>query len=318
MEDLGEARFILGIEIIRDRAARTLTICQSSYTLDVLERFNMKDCEPVSTPMVLGRLLPAADAKDTPTTGEQATRAPLDEAGMKRYQSAVGALMYASQATRPDITYAVSALSQFSSKPSEQHWQAVKRVLRYLRGTTHYGLTYRGLASPSEPASLTLHGYCDSDWAEDPVDRRSVTGYAFLLSGAPISWASRKQPTTAHSSTEAEYMAASDAAKEAVWWRSFLTSLGFAPHGATTILSDNQGSIKLSKNPENHRRTKHIDVRYHYIRECVGTGSILLDYVSTKEMAADVFTKPLGNIQYAAAIKLLGMHIPTSPPSPAI
>ena len=113
-------------------------------------------------------------------------------------------------------------------------------------------------------------------------------------------------------------MAASDAAKEAVWWRSFLTSLGFAPNDATTILSDNQGSIKLSKNPENHRRTKHIDVRYHYIRECVSAGSILLDYVSTKEMAADVLTKPLGNIQHAATIKLLGMHIPTSPPSPAV
>jgi transposase InsO family protein len=315
MEDLGEARFILGIQITRDCAARTLTICQSAYTLDVLKRFNMQDCEPVSTPMTLDKLFPSAKAGDAPATGQQSADVQLDEAGTKRYQSAVGSLMYASQATRPDITYAVTALSQFCSKPTEEHWRAVKRVLRYLRGTMHYGLTYRGPTSPNEPPSLTLRGYCDSDWAEDSIDRRSITGYAFLLSGAPISWASRKQSTVAHSSTEAEYMAVSDAAKEAVWWRSFLSSLGFNQSNATTILSDNQGSIKLSKNPENHRRTKHIDVRYHYIRECVSEGTVLLDYISTKEMAADVLTKPLGRLQHATTIKLLGMHIPTSPPS---
>jgi transposase InsO family protein len=303
MEDLGEARYILGIQITRDRASRTLTICQSGYTLEVLKRFNMQDCDAVSTPMMQEKLIPADESRSTL----------LDEDGKKRYQSAVGALMYASQATRPDITYAVTALSQFSSKPTEEHWKAVKRVLRYLRGTPHYGLTYRGETSRSQSPTLTLSGYCDSDWAEDEIDRRSITGYAFLLSGAPISWASRKQSTVSHSSTEAEYMAASDAAKEAVWWRSFLTSLGYAPSGPTTIMSDNQGSIKLSKNPENHRRTKHIDVRHHYIRECEKAGTVHLDYVSTQQMAADVLTKPLGRVQHVTTISLLGMTMPTSP-----
>ena len=112
-------------------------------------------------------------------------------------------------------------------------------------------------------------------------------------------------------------MAASDAAKEAVWWRSFLADLELGSSGATTIFSDNQGSIKLSKNPESHRRTKHIDVRYHYIRERVNEGTLLLDYVSTKEMAADVLTKPLGHVQHAETIRLLGMHIPALP-APAV
>jgi hypothetical protein len=314
MEDLGEARYILGIQITRDRAARTLTICQSTYVQKVLTDFNMQDCAPARTPMAIGKLLPAADP-DVPASDEQESNPRLNEEGTKRYQSAVGSLMYASQGTRPDITFAVTALSQFNSKPTEAHWRAVKRVFRYLRGTTHYGLTYRGPTPSSGSASgtLTLRGYCDSDWAEDDTDRRSVTGYAFLLCGAPISWASRKQTTVAHSSTEAEYMAASDAAKEAVWWRSFLADLELGSSGATTILSDNQGSIKLSKNPESHRRTKHIDVRYHYIRERVNEGTLLLDYVSTKEMAADVLTKPLGHVQHAETIRLLGMHIPTSP-----
>ena len=186
----------------------------------------------------------------------------------------------------------------------------MKRVFRYLRGTFDHGLTYRGTGSPKE--SPVLHGYCDSDYAEDETDLRSVTGYSFILSGAAISWASRKQPTVAHSSTEAEYMAASDAAKEAVWWRLFLSCLGYPMRHATTILSDNQGSIALSKNPEGHRRVKHIDVRHHYIREQVAKGTITLDYVSTTKMAADVLTKPVSATQHTITSKLLGISAPSN------
>jgi hypothetical protein len=299
MEDMGEASYALGIKISRDRAARTLTISQGAYILDVLTRFDMQDSRPVSTPM-------EAKLKLEPATA--ATE--LDATGKTRYQSAVGALLHAARATRPDISFAVTALSQFCKGPTEAHWQAVKRVFRYLRGTVDHGLTYKGTGSPREPP--VLHGYCDSDYAEDETDRRSVTGYTFILSGAAISWASRKQPTVAHSSTEAEYMAASDAAKEAVWWRLFLSCLGYPMDDATSILSDNQGSIALSKNPEGHRRVKHIGVRHHYIREQVAKGALTLDYVSTTKMAADVLTKALSATQHIATCKLLGIAFPSA------
>ena len=294
MEDMGEASFALGIKITRDRAARTLTISQGAYILDVLSRFDMQDSRPVSTPM-------DAKCKLEPATATTE----LDAVAKTRYQSAVGALLHAARATRPDISFAVTALSQFCKAPTEEHWQAVKRVFRYLRGTVEHGLTYKGTGSPKD--SPVLHGYCDSDYAEDETDCRSVTGYTFMLSGAAISWASRKQPTVAHSSTEAEYMAASDAAKEAIWWRLFLSCLGYSMDNATRILSDNQGSIALSKNPEGHRRVKHIGVRHHYIREQVAKGTRILDYVSTTKMAADVLTKAVGATQHSTIIQLLGM-----------
>jgi hypothetical protein len=294
MDDMGEASFALGIKITRDRAARTLTISQGGYLRDVLTRFDMQDSRPVGTPM-------DPKCKLEPSTAETE----LDATGKTQYQSAVGALLHAARATRPDISYATTALSQHCKAPSDQHWQAVKRVFRYLRGTLDHGLTYRGTGSIKQPP--TLQGYCDSDYAEDEIDRRSITGYAFILSGAAISWASRKQPTVAHSSTEAEYMAASDAAKEAVWWRSFLSSLGYPMDNATSILSDNQGSIALSKNPEGHRKVKHIDVRHHYIREKVADGTLTLDYVSTSQMAADVLTKPVNAVPHITTTTLLGM-----------
>jgi hypothetical protein len=318
MEDLGEAHFVLGVEITRNRKMRTLTISQGAYVTDVIERFGMGDCHPLTTPMEKGgrprKAGPGNDAASLDEQGEKRKAGPgndaalLDEEGKKRYQSAVGALLYAAQCTRPDISFAVTVLSQFNSKPTTEHWSAVKRVLRYLRGSVDRGITYRGSGSPMEQP--ILHGYSDADYAEDKNDRRSFTGYAFLLSGAAVSWASRKQTCVATSSTESEYMAVSDAAKEAIWWRSFLSSLGYDTTAATCIWSDNQGSIALSENPVHHKRTKHIDVRHHYIREKVQEGTIALEYIHTSKMAADVLTKPLQRIQLDITSKLLGMTTP--------
>jgi hypothetical protein len=325
MEDMGEASFVLGIKITRDRAARTLTISQGAYIEEMLTTFGMDTCQPVSTPMdSKTRLVPFAvpttsdsttnnaAANDLPPTSEAGPKPVLlDAAAKTKYQSAVGALLHAARATRPDISYAVTALSQFCKEPASDHWSAVKRLFRYLRGSAHRGLIYKG-TGPSSPAPL-LFGYCDSDWAEDRYDRRSFTGYAFLISGAAVSWACRKQTTVALSSTEAEYMSSADAAREAIWWRSFLSSLTYPQQKPTLLLSDNQGSIQLSKNPEGHRRTKHIDVRHHYIRERVHDETIIVDYVNTAQMAADVLTKPLAAVQHGTTIKLLGMiDTPTS------
>jgi hypothetical protein len=296
MEDLGEARFVLGIEIRRDRSKRTLHISQGAYIKDILARFSMDQCTATHTPMEKGIKLAKASDNDPLA---------LDANGTRDYQARVGALIYAMQATRPDIAYAVTALSQFCSQPTTQHQQAVKRVFRYLRGTIDHGITYRGAGNRNSMPPLL--GYCDSDWAEDINDRKSITGFAFLLGNAPVSWKSKKQPTQALSSVEAEYMAATEAAKEALFWKSFLTGVGYQITAPIRILSDNQGSIALSKNPGHHDRTKHIDVKHHFVRERVADGTITLEHVGTNDMAADVLTKALVRDKHNHTTALLGI-----------
>uniref|UniRef100_H3H993 Integrase catalytic domain-containing protein n=1 Tax=Phytophthora ramorum TaxID=164328 RepID=H3H993_PHYRM len=187
------------------------------------------------------------------------------------YRSAVGALMYLMVATRPDLAAAVGVLSQFSADPCPTHWQALKRVLRYLQATPTHGLEF------SREDSLGMCGYSDADWAGDIESRRSTSGYAFMMNGGCISWRSKKQRTVALSSTEAEYMALSEATQEAVWLKVFLCELGeMASDEAVKIYEDNQGSIALAKNPQFHKRTKHIDIRYHFVREKVEDGQVVL------------------------------------------
>ena len=211
--------------------------------------------------------------------------------------------MYAALATRPDIAYAVTALCQFMANPAVSHWNAAKRVFRYLQGTQEHALVYGGHGGKDQP----LYGYSDSDWGNDVNDRRSVTGWVFFLHDGAVSWQSHKQPTVALSSVEAEYMAATQATREAVWWRAFLTELGMPPAAATTIHSDSQGAIALGKNPEHHKRTKHIDIQHHYVREQVATGSVALSYIGTEDMVADVLTKPLAADRHAALAAQMGV-----------
>ena len=173
--------------------------------------------------------------------------------------------------------------------PGRRHWQAVKKILRYLQGTASLGITFRA----SGNRKVTLSGYADSNWAGDIDNRRSTTGYVFLIAGGPVSWTSKTQPTVALSTTEAEYMAAAAAAQEAIWIRTILNELGFKQHGPTIIFEDNQGCIKLTENGVSHGRTKHIDIRHHYVREQVARNSIKFKYLQTDKMVADMLTKPL-------------------------
>jgi Reverse transcriptase (RNA-dependent DNA polymerase) len=295
MKDLGEAHWVLGIQIDRDRTARSLSISQREYVLKVLERFGMSECKSVVTPLESSVKLSKTDCP--------ASTAVTDTAFMRLYQSAVGAVMYAMMGTRPDIAFAVASLSQFSSNPGQSHWLSLKHVLRYLKGTVDYKLTYGG-----NNRSLHFHGFCDSDWGSDVDDRRSVTGYVFMLGGGAVSWQSKKQPTVALSSVEAEYMAATQATREAMWWRKLLHELGIQSYPTTTIYSDSQGSIALSKNPEHHGRSKHIDIRHHFVREQVVAGVVALQYVPTEEMMADVMTKPLSRDKHVKLIHRMGVH----------
>jgi hypothetical protein len=218
------------------------------------------------------------------------------------YLRAIGSIMYAMLGTRPDIAYAVGVLSQYGSNPGPEHWAALKRVIRYLKGTAHFALQYGGAEN-----GLELVGWTDSDWASDLDTRRSIAGFTLDLNGGSISWSSKKQPTVALSTVEAEYMATTQATREAIWLRSLLTDLGSPPTAATIVHADNQGSISLARNPVNHARTKHIDIRYHFIRERIESGEIDLRYVSTADQVADILTKALPKDKHWKLMRLMGL-----------
>jgi hypothetical protein len=234
------------------------------------------------------------------------------------YREAVGSLLWVSNGTRPDIAYAVSQVAKYMTNPGQEHWVAVKRIMRYLKGTSDLEIVYNGyrdietsgyfggvLPTPTllPTGSVSDHMvkrpkispafYVDADYANDPDSRRSITGYVFVLAGAPISWQSRQQVSVALSSMEAEYMAACAAAQEALWLRMLLLDLGVDMVKPISLKEDNQAAIAFSKNPGDHKRSKHIDIRYHFVRERVAAGELTLDYIPTECQLADIFTKAL-------------------------
>ena len=200
MEDKNEVHFILGMQVIRDRRNRVLTIDQRAFISSILERFNMADCKPVATPL-------EPDTKYEKLTEDE------DVVKLKDYQSIIGCLTYASIGTRPDVSAAVGVLSQHMSKPGKQHWVGVKRVLRYFKGTVDYGLTYESTGS----GEILLQGYADADWAGDIATRKSTSGYVLKIGNSTVSWKSKRQNIVALSTTEAKYVSLSQATKEAIW-----------------------------------------------------------------------------------------------------
>lgn len=279
IKDLGPISFALGMKIERDRDNLSVKLSQKQYILSLLEKFGILDAKPVGTPL---------DCNTKFSTDEEY----IDNVP---YQQLIGSLMYLCVMTRPDIMFAVSYLSQFNINHTKEHWTAAKRVLRYLKGTMDLCLTYSG-------NDLSLKGYVDADWANNPLDRKSFTGYAFTLANCAISWECRKQSSIALSSTEAEYMAITESAKEAVYLLALLKEL-LDHKGQIKLLvnnydnmilfNDNQSAQKIASNPIYHRRTKHIDVRYHYIRDVVTNGQIKLEYMPSTDMISDICTKPL-------------------------
>ena len=226
--------------------------------------------------------------------------------------------MYLMIGTRPDLAAAVSIVSQFAANPSQTHLQAAKRILRYLKGTTNYTLCLgmnrnhnQDQAQAREPAGPYLYGYSDADWGGDISTRKSTSGYVFFISGSIVSWASKKQSTVALSSKEAEYMALTQATKEAIWFRRLLQELGFQSQKSaapTLIYEDNQSCIALAKNPVHHARTKHIDIQHHFIREKVESCEIRLEYVPTEEMVADALAKALPRPRFEKFVGMMGLR----------
>ena len=295
MEDMGEANFILGIDIKRDRANRSISIGQSTYINTLLTRHGMAECNPSSTPMDSGTvhdLIAAADGYEASIT---LTR---------DYQSIIGGLMFAAICTRPDIAFAVSRLSRYCSNPTELHYTAAKRVLRYLKGSSNYRINYTGSADRHPQ----LIGYCDADWAQDKdCKRKSTSGYVFIMFGGAISWQSKKQSTIALSSTEAELMAITSSTKELLWFRHHLGGLGFSHAQPTTLLVDSQCALDIANNSKISDRSKHIEVQHFFIRDHIEANAVKVQHTSSENQAADTLTKPLHRVAFKRCADMLGL-----------
>jgi hypothetical protein len=289
MKDLGELHFILGLQVTRDRAKRSLSLCQTQYIDSVLARFNMQDCKPAKYPLRAKTILKPRAADE-------------EKADLALYLAVVGSLMYAMLGTRPDIAYAVGLLGRFSSDPSIEHWMAACGVLMYLKHTRMLGIEF-------SDGQTELDGFSDADFAtSDPSRRRVTSGYCFRLWGGPISWQSKRQPSVSLATGDAEYVALAQAAREAMWLRSLLTELGFAPSRSIKLYGDNQASISIAHNPVGHTRAKQIDIRFHYLRELVERSVLSIEYVKTTAMLADGLTKPLPPVTFARFVDMLGLR----------
>ena len=284
MTDFGLLNSYLGIEVIQEETE--IKMCQASYALKVLDEFNMKECNPAKTPMEYRLKL------NREGEGE--------EVDSTYYRKLIGCLRYLTL-TRPDLIFSVSYLSRFMSKPHSNHMSAAKRVLRYVKGTTDYGLMYK-----SHKDSRII-GFCDSDYAGDQDDRKSTSGYIFFIGLNPISLNCSKQKVVPLSSCEAEYISSTSAVCQGVWMSRFLHELMEEFIEIFDLCIDNKSAIEISRNPVFHGRTKHIEVRYHFIRNCVEEGKVKVKYIRTEEQLADLFTKPLGITKFLEFRKKIGV-----------
>ena len=295
MKDLGEAAYILGIKLMRDWKNRMLGLSQVNYIDTILARFSMQDSKKGQIPFRHGINLSKDQCPKTPDEIESMKAVP--------YASAVGSLMYAMLCTRPDICFAVGMVSRYQSNPGREHWTAVKHILKYLKRTREYMLVYQA-------DSVVPIGYTDSDFQSDRDSRKSTSGYVFTLGGGAISWRSIKQSCIADSTMEAEYVAASEAAKEAVWLRNFLMDLGVVPSAqpAMTLYCDNSGAVANSREPRAHKKGKHIERKYHLIRDFVHRGDVAVTKIASADNLADPFTKSLTAKAFDSHVEGMGLR----------
>jgi len=286
---LGEIEKILGARVTRDRANRTLYLDQEQYITSMLERFGF------TTGKHTAMSTPAANYDNLRPANETDTRMNVSE-----FQQAIGSLMYAMIFTRPDIAFTVGKLSQSMSDPAEHHGHALKHLFRYLKSTAHQKLRY-------SPGGAHKHFvvYSDADWAGDKTDRKSVSGSIVMFYGGPISWSSKKQRSVATSSCESEYIALASCAKQGQWIAQIFRDMSYGKyvgknHHMVHMLGDNQGAIALTKNPQLHERSKHIDVCYHFIRDLVEQKRCNITFIPTVDMIADGMTKPLARVKFEA------------------
>ena len=285
MSDLGKLSYYLGIEV--EQGKEYIELKQAAYAKKILEKAGMSECKPVKFPM------------------EYKTQLHKDEKGKAvnstDFKSMLGSLRYLVH-TRPDIAYSVGVVSRYMERPTVLHLNAVKRIMRYVRGTLDFGLVYlRG------KGNYLLEGFLDSDLAGNLDDRKSTGGLAFYLNESLVAWVSQKQKCVALSSCEAEFMAANAAACQGIWLHKVLNQISDESIGPVVLYIDNKSAIDLTKNPVFHGRSKHIDIRYHFIRECVERGDVIVKHVRTEEQKADVSTKAMSKVKFERMRKLLGV-----------
>jgi len=256
--DLGELRFMLGILITCDCKRRLIYLSQSAYIHQILSCFGMQDAMPVFTPLAVKHNLFTSQSP----ISKAEKRAYKDYSDGIHYLSLIGLLLFAIQ-TQPDIQFAVSLVTQFGDNPGIAHLEAAKCILCYPKGTVDFKL----VLGRQENGGFDLVGWTDSNWGQDPDDRRSVGSFVFDIAEGCMSWSSKKQSTVATSSVEAEYVTSATTTKEAIWLRTLLEELNFTQITATIIKANNQGCIALAYNPVSHSRAKHIDIRHYFIRE---------------------------------------------------
>jgi len=281
MKDLGTVARFLGMRVERDRSRRAISLTSTEHIDDMLERFGMHDCKPALTPLPHKVVIGPRGPDEQPLPPQTP------------YRSLVGALLYVAMWTRPDIAFAVSQVSRWQSDPSMYHWDLAKSILRYLKGTRTRGLTF----SPGAGDAGVVRGYVDASWGEDSSTRKSQSGFVFTLGSAAISWKSKLQQTVALSSTEAEYLALSAAVKEALFLRNLVGDV--LPSAVKTIVlhEDNQSTIKQALNLAGSERTKHIDIRHHFLKAHVANGDVRLEYLPTDQQPADALTKPVDKVK---------------------
>lgn len=270
-----DAKCYLGLQI-EQMIDGSIQISQEAYAKKVIRKFGMEDAHPVSTPMENHRAL------DADIEGK---------ASAFPYREAVGSLIYLANGTRPDICFAVNFVSRYMERPTSVHVEAVKRIIKYLKGTLNFGLFYYS------NTTFDVRCYSDADYAGCVETRRSTTGYCITMGGSILSWCSERQDSVSRSTTESEYIASSEAVRELVWLKRLLMELigPFEP----SLMMDNASAVKLVKNPEQHKRTKHIEVRYHFIREKYYNKEFSIQEVSSHDQLADIFTKPMAKPRIA-------------------
>lgn len=283
MSDLGLMHYFLGMEVCQKEG---IFISQRKYAEDLLKKFKMIGCKSVATPLIANEKLKKEDG--------------TKKADAVAYRSLVGSLLYLT-ATRPDIMFATSMLSRFMQSPSQVHFGAAKRVLRYVQGTMDFGIWFN-----SCPHSKLI-GFTDSDWAGSLDDMRSTSGYCFNLGSGVFSWGSKKQATVAQSTAEAEYVAAAGAVNQAIWLSRILEDMGAKQQKPVEIYCDNKSAIAMAKNPVYHSRTKHIAIKYHFLREAEANGEIELKFCNSEEQVADIFTKALPRDKFQLLRMMLGV-----------
>jgi transposase InsO family protein len=270
MTDLGKMRYFLGIEVTQNEQG--IFMCQEKYAKEILERFNMEKSNSVCSPIVAGTKLSKYDKGD--------------EVDPTQFKQMVGSLMYLT-ATRPDLMFAVNLIARFMEHPVENHLMDAKRILRYIRGTQELGILYK------KGSQAELIAYSDSDYGGDVDDRKSTPGYVFMMGSGAVSWSSRKQPIVTLSTTEAEFIAAAHCVCQGIWLKRILECIGLEQRKCLTVLCDNSSTIKLSKNPVLHGRSKHIDIRFHFLRNLSCDGVIELIHCASQEQLVDIMTKAL-------------------------